>query len=150
MEHAYNKLFLPEFQQNLGFAFDFAINVCGVESDTFFDYFISSKISKEIEMESPKFVCGCYGTELALFNFERVGFDFDENILNQDICRFDRTPEYWAGWILAYYQGQTGISFSTIREKINFRQIVQMYNPLHEASEEKFVEVMDGIFNKQN
>ncbi len=94
MSSAYSKLFLPEFQQNLGFAFDFAVNVCGVEADTFFDYFISSKIANAIEMGSPKFVCGCSGTELALFIFERVGFDLDENILKQDICRFDRTPEY--------------------------------------------------------
>ena len=25
--------------------------------------------------------------------------------------RFDRTPEYWAGWILAYYQWETNLSF---------------------------------------
>ena len=44
MIHAYDKLFLTEFQQNLGFACHFAINSCAVNSDSFFDFFIASKL----------------------------------------------------------------------------------------------------------
>ena len=150
MIHAYDKIFLPDVQQNLGFACHFAINSCDVDSENFFDFFIASKIAKEIEMGSPKYICGCSGTELALTIFSRIGFVPKRMDFEDDAIMFHRTPEYWAGWILAYYQWQTGIRFSNIRKNISFSQIIQMYYPLHEAPEEKFLDVMNGILKKNN
>lgn len=150
MIHAYSKLFLPDVQQNLGYACHFAINSCDVEPDSFYDFFIASKVANEIETGSPKFVCGYSGTELALTIFNRIGYapkkmNFDDNSI-----MFHRSKEYWAGWILAYYQWVTGIRFSKIRDIISFNQIIQMYHPLHEAPEEKFIEAMDEIVRKNN
>lgn len=150
MIHAYDKLFLPDVQQNLGYACHFAINSCGVDTDSFFDFFVASKVAKEIESGSPMFVGGCSGTELALVIFTRVGYLPKKMDLNNDSIMFNRSQEYWAGWILAYYQWYSGIRFSKIREKINLSQIVQMYHPLHEAPVEKFTEVMDQIIQKDN
>ena len=148
MIHAYDKLFLTEFQQNLGFACHFAINSCAVNSDSFFDFFIASKVASEIENGSPNFICGCSGTELALTIFSRIGFSPRQIQEDDEAIMFHRSHEYWAGWILAYYQWVTGMRFSKIREKITFSQIIQMYHPLHEAPKEKFVEVMDEIIRK--
>ncbi len=147
--HAYDKLFLSDFMKTLGFASDFAVNVCGLSSDSFYDFFIASKVSSYIEAGSPPFISGLSGTELVLSIFERVGFETPGSALS-DYVRFDRSPEYWGGWILAYYQWKTNISFSKLRDFFSFSNIIAMYNPLHEASEEKFVEVMnDLILNKQ-
>ena len=145
MIHAYDKIFLPDVQQNLGNAFHFAINSCLVDTDSFFDFFIASKVAGEIESGSPLFIGGCSGTELALTIFDRIGYipkkaDFDDKSI-----MYSRSQEYWAGWILAYYQWSTGIRFSKIRDTISLSQIVQMYHPLHEAPEEKFAETMDQI-----
>lgn len=150
MIHAYDKIFLPDVQQNLGYACHFAINSCDVESDYFFDFFITSKIAKEIETGSPKFLCGCSGTELALSVFTRVGYSPKRIQYDDEVIMANRSQEYWAGWILAYFQWYSGIGFSKIRDNISLSQIVQMYHPLHEAPEEKFVEVMNQIIRKNN
>ncbi len=145
MIHAYNKYFLSDVQNNLGFACHFAVNDCGLGADNFYDFFLASKVAAGIEEGSPLFVCGCSGTELALTIFERIGFEPKVTSNNDDSILFSRSKEYWAGWILAYYQWNTGLSFSKIRDNIKFSQIVQMYHPLHEAPEEKFLEVMNDI-----
>ena len=149
MTHAYDRFFLSGMMKNLGFAVDFAVNGCGVSADSFYDFFIVSKVAKSIEEGSPVFVCGCSGTELALSVFDRVGFDGKVSTDNDFVC-FDRSPEYWAGWILAFYQWETSLSFSKIRDYIPFSQIVSMYNPLHEAPREKFLDVMNDFIKEKN
>ncbi len=139
---AYDKFFLPGMMKNLGFAVDFAVNGCGLTCDSFYDFFIASKVAREIENGSPSFVGGCSGTELALSVFDRVGYEAT-TAADKSFDRFDRTPEYWAGWILAFYQWETNLSFAKIRDYVPFSQIVNMYNPLHEAPKEKFLEVMN-------
>ncbi|MCR5766838.1 MAG: helix-turn-helix domain-containing protein [Treponema sp.] len=148
MTHAYDKFFLPIVMKNLGFAVDFAVNACGVTADSFYDFFIASKVARAIEEGSPVFVCGCSGTELALSVFKRVGFKLMPETENT-FDSFDRSPEYWAGWILAYYQWETNLSFSKIRDYISFSHIVNMYNPLHEAPQEKFLDVMNRIIKEK-
>ena len=68
-------------QQNLGYDCHFAINSCSVESDNFFDFFITSKVAKEIESGSPKFICGCSRTELAFCIFARIGYTPKKNTI---------------------------------------------------------------------
>lgn len=151
MTRAYDKFFLQNVRENMGFAVDFAVNGCSVSADSFYDFFIASKVASQLENGSPLFVCGCSGTELALTVFERVGYDskLDGKVFSSsdDFLRFDRTPEYWAGWILAFYQWNTQVPFSKIRDYIAFSEIIRMYHPLHEAPEEKFIDVMNGIIN---
>ena len=153
MIHAYDKYFLPEMKKKLGFAIDFAVNGCGLSADSFYDFFLASKVAKGIENGSPVFVCGCSGTELALSVFERVGYDFDvkkTELSKKTFFSFDRCPEYWAGWILAFYQWNTNLSFSKIREYATLSDIVNMYYPLHEAPEEKFIDVMNALIQRKN
>ncbi len=145
MIHAYNKYFLSDVQNSLGFACHFAVNDCGLGADNFYDFFLASKVAAGIEEGSPLFVCGCSGTELALTIFDRIGFEPKVTSNNDDSILFSRSQEYWAGWILAYYQWSSGIRFAKIRENISLSQIVQLYHPLHEAPEEKFTETMDQI-----
>lgn len=51
--------------KNLGFAVDFAVNGCGLNCDSFYDFFIASKVAREIENGPPIFVGGCSGTNKA-------------------------------------------------------------------------------------
>ena len=148
MTRAYDKFFLPGVMNNFGFAVDFAVNGCAVEPDSFYDFFIASKVAKQIEEGSPVFICGSSGTELALAVFDRVGFKSDAT--DKEFIRFDRSPEYWAGWVLAYYQWSSGISFSKIRDYIAFHDVINMYYPLHEAPKEKFSDVMNELIQKKN
>lgn len=145
MIHAYDKFYLSNVMKNMGFAVDFAVNGCGVSADSFYDFFIASKVAKAIEEGAPLFVCGCSGTELALAIFDRVGFSADK----KTFVRFERSPEYWAGWIMAYYQWETNRSFAKIREFVPFSQVVNMYHPLHEAPQEKFLDVMNDLIERK-
>ncbi len=146
---AYDNFFLSGFMKNLGFAVDFAVNGCGLTCNSFYDFFIASKVAEAIESRSPRFICGCSGTELALSVFERVGFEASTS-QKKAYERYDRSPEYWAGWILAFYQWETNISFAKIRDYVPFSQIVNMYNPLHEAPKEKFLNVMNKAIREKN
>lgn len=141
MIHAYNKNLLSDAQSNLGFAFDYAVNHIGLEIDDFNDFFIASKIAAAFGNGSPKFICGISGTELALEIFSRINLIHPMSPYEQ----FERSQEYWTGWILAYYQWFKGISFENIRAIALASEIREMYNPLHEAPEEKFIDVMDNI-----
>ena len=63
---------------------------------------------------------------------------------------YGRSPQYWCGFVLAYYQWYTGLSFEQIGRRLLPSRIIEMYNPLHEASIEKFVEVANSIvFQKE-
>ena len=55
-----------------------------------------------------------------------------------------KTKEYWNGWILVYYQWQTGRSYKDIMHYISVNGIKEMYNHLHDAHEDSFVEVLNN------
>jgi len=145
MIHAYSKDLLWSAQENLGFAFDYAVNHAGLNINSFDDFFIASKVAAAFESGSPKYISGLSGTELALEVFERLNFKHTHTPYEQ----FSRTPEYWTGWILAFYQWYSGYSFDTLRSIITAEGICQMYNPLHEAPEEKFIDVMDSVISRK-
>ena len=145
MMNAYDKSYLSDFRNNLGFAFDCVANHCKRDLTEFFNLFIASNIASQIEKGNSKYLCGISGTELVLTVFEKVGLSIEI----PKYFEFDRSPEYWAGWILAYYQWKTSISFNDIKNAVPIQKIVQMYNPLHEANEEKFVEIMNEILKSK-
>lgn len=145
MMNAYAEFYLSDFRNNLGYAFDCVANHCGIKLSDFYDFFIASDISSQIEKGNVKYLCGISGTELVYSVLEKVGIPI--NI--PSYYEFDRSAEYWSGWILAYYQWRTSLSFRSIKKIISIDDIVKMYNPYHEASEEKFVETMNQIVQQK-
>jgi len=139
--HAYDKFFLSNSMENLGAMFDCGINHCGFEANEFYDFFLMSNVAQKIENGNPKYICGLSGIELTMEVLEKIGLS--RKI--ESYPNFIRTQEYWAGWILTYFQYQTSISFKKIKEYADFQKIISMYNPLHEASEDKFVDTMNLI-----
>ena len=63
---------------------------------------------------------------------------------------YNCSPEYWCGWILAYYQWATRRSFKDIRNNISMLEIRKLYSPLHEAAEDKFVDTLNAIIQRKN
>lgn len=55
----------------------------------------------------------------------------------------DKSPEYWTGWALAYYQWYRGVRFSRIQKAVSVTEVYGMYETMHEADIMKFVTVMD-------
>lgn len=60
-----------------------------------------------------------------------------------DEMYMDKSPEYWSGWALAYYQWYTGRTFARIHKAVSIAAILDMYPVLHEADITKFVEIMN-------
>ena len=139
--HAYKEMYLNDAMENLGEAMEYAVLSCGITMDEFLDLLIAEGLAEQFGKGVPKWVSGTSGTELVCEVLYRTGKMEQEDFPPARI-EYEATPEYWCGWILAYYQWYTGRSFRNIRDIISMDEILRMYPTLHEASEEKFIDVM--------
>lgn len=57
----------------------------------------------------------------------------------------DKSPEYWCGWILAYYQWMTGKSFKEIYQTATIKKIIELYPTMHEADVTRFISYMNKL-----
>ena len=133
--HAYNEIYLNVAMETLAETFSYVSD--SKSADEFFQYFIMSGVAYQFERGNPRYV-----------NMPSHVL-FEESVKGRMKLRipysYGRSPQYWCGFVLAYYQWYTGLSFKRIGEKLPPSRIINMYNPLHEASLEKFVEVANSI-----
>ena len=140
MIRAYQEIYLNSAQAMLGDAFDYAINVCQYSGEDFIKMFVVSSISKRIENGEPAYLKGKSGIEVLI----DIVYETTGKIINvSPIERFSRSPEYWIGWALAYYQWYSCRSFGEILQVISFTDLQNMYYTLHEADISKFADVLD-------
>ncbi|MBR3363637.1 MAG: helix-turn-helix transcriptional regulator, partial [Solobacterium sp.] len=57
----------------------------------------------------------------------------------------EKSPEYWCGWSLGYYQWYTAHTFRDICSYIRLSEVVDMYNPYHEMDLMQFVDALNRI-----
>ena len=146
MMRAYDEMYLNDAMRNLGEAFDYVATVLNIPMDDFIDMFIISGIAEQFAGGVPKFVSGLSGTELVWEVLNRMGTNTD---LPEPQIEYEYSPEYWCGWILAFYQWNTGKSFKEIKRYLSMSDIYKLYSTLHEASEEKFVDVANSILERK-
>ena len=115
--------------------------------DDFLDMFIISGIAEQFADGVPKFVSGLSGTELVWEVLSRVNRNVD---FPSPQTEYNYSPEYWCGWILAFYQWNTKKSFKEIKKYLPMSEIYKLYPTLHEASEEKFIDVANSILERKN
>ena len=101
MIRAYHKVYLEKARNNLGRMLDFATYDLGYDPCTFFDLFMNSGLAKRFEKGEFHVTVGMSGVELAYRVLELTKHQVEEQ---QPRYTADRSPEYWAGWALAYYQ----------------------------------------------
>lgn len=149
MTNAYNELYLDDAMQNLGDMVDYAVCDLGFEPDEFFGWFISSGIASRFERGNPKYVAGMSGYELADVVLRTTNIKYEKKEPSYPVFK---GKEYWAGWILAYYQWITNQRFEDmVKNGLTLSTVLSMYI-LHEADESKFVESANAIIarNKEN
>lgn len=144
--NAYDETYLYDAMKNLGEAFDYAVNACGLDADNFASLFIASGIADKFMVGNPKYVVGKTGTELVMDVFEKTG---EKKDFPDAQTEYSASAEYWAGWVLAYYQWYSRKPFKAILEYISMSEIIKMYHPLHEASEEKFADTLNIIIESR-
>ena len=143
--HAYNELYLDDAMQNLGDMVEYAVCDLGFDPDEFFEWFISSGIASRFESGNPKYVTGMSGYELAEAVLRETNVSYEKK--EPSYLDF-KGREFWAGWILAYYQWITNQRFEDIvNEGLTLSTVFSMYI-LHEADISKFVESANEIIER--
>ena len=147
--NAYNELYLDDAMNNLGDMVEYSVCDLGFDPDEFFGWFISSGIASRFEKGNPKYITGMSGFELAEAVLTETNVSYEKR--EPSYAEF-KGREYWAGWILAYYQWVTGKRFEDmVRDGLALSTVLSMYI-LHEADESKFVDAANEIIarNKEN
>ena len=142
---AYDELYLPGAQNILGYAVDFAISTLALTPNDFGNALSVSNSAKQFSEGNPRYVAGMNGCELARSILDDVGMSYPEA---EDEMYLDKSPEYWAGWALAYYQWSTDLSFMEILRAASLDDIIQMYPFYHEMDLTHFEDHLDHLVKK--
>lgn len=142
MTHAYDEIYLDDAMETLGGAVEYATLFCKIDGQAFLDLFLVSGIADEFGRGNVKYISGMSGIELAMNILEKCGKDASGIT---EIPYIDYPPEYWIGWILAYYQWYTGKPFTAICKRISYKALDRLYGVLHEADPSKAVGILDSI-----
>ena len=146
MIHAYSEIYLPDAQQTLASMMDYAVNDLSFEINCFFSLFIASGRADAFGSGDYRFIAGMSGFELARDVLEAVGLG---DIIKERQIRFGRTPEFWTGWVIAYYQWWSALSFEEIAWKAHPDAIHSLYHPYHEMDITKICERLDTECRKE-
>lgn len=144
---AYDEIYLTDAMRNLADALDYAVNTCKVDIDWFGNFFLVSGAAKEFGRGNPHLVSGMSGEELVKSIYYKI---YKEDILPEHSFSFDKSPEYWLGWVLAYYQWYTAKDFGDIIGRVSLSTMIKMYPTYHKMDILRFVEEIDRICNDKN
>ena len=144
--NAYSKIYLEDAMNNLAVMLDYG-GLADGDPQRFFDRFVVSNISKQFEKGNPKYIAGHSGVELAELVLRLTGAG-KANIIYSPI---GRSPEYWSGWVLAYLQWHTGISFEQLSNQgIDITTLIRLYPTLHETDITKVVATLVDIIERND
>lgn len=141
---AYNELYLNDAQTFLANFFDYALCDCKLEPEFLSKIFVNASLSREFERGNPGVLSGKSGVEAArdLIGTVMPNYRFPDASFSED-----RSPAYWAGWALAFYQWQTVRRFKDIFVRVPLADVLAMYRVFHEMDLSNFVEAMETRYN---
>ena len=109
MIRAYDEMYLDDAMECLGAAVEYAVLHCNVGGQEFLDLFVAGGVADEFGRGNVKYISGMSGIELARHILSKCGVSVGEHT---DIAHINYPPEYWCGWILAYYHSWSFRSYS--------------------------------------
>ena len=119
---------------------DYALTDCGYSPEEFSALFTESDVCRRMENGEVNYLIGKSGVEL----FRECVYCVKGVMPDTPFPpRLDRSPAFWAGWALCYYQWVSGFSYGQILQAIPLSQIIRLYPTLHEADVTKFADVAD-------
>ena len=142
---AYDELYLHGAQNILGHAVDFAIMTLDIEPNDFGNALAVSESAKQFSEGNPRYVAGMNGCELARAILDDAGISYPESA---DEMYLDKSPEYWAGWALAFYQWSTALPFMEILRAVSLEKIIGMYPLYHEMDLSHFADQMNHLLKE--
>lgn len=144
MMYAYDRLYLSRAQSVLASMLDFAVYDLSIPIEEFYMRFLVSPLSNGFQSGESAVIAGRSGIELAADVME------DRSLTSRYRPNANRSPEYWVGWALAYFQWKTNLQFERINASIPITEILQMYNPFHEMDITQFCDHMLELYRKRN
>ena len=75
-----------------------------------------------------------------------TGETYDTDLIES----YERSPEYWVGWMLTHYQWHSGRTFQSILDTVPYDELIGLYGTLHEADIQKSYDVLDAHFTKSD
>ena len=147
MIHAYDEIYLQSAQSILGHAVDYAVMTLEIDPDSFGIAFTRSNISKQFASGNPRYVAGINGCELARMVLDDTHMAYPSV---PDTMFLDKSPEYWAGWVLAFYQWYSGRSFTDILDAAPLSQVIDMYHVYHEMDVSHFADHLDDLIRNRH
>lgn len=145
MTHAYSEMYLEDAMRTLGEAVDFALCDQGLSPIELTTILLNSLEMRQFERGVTRVICGMSGDELAREIIAGAGL---KPVECRESYPLDRSPQYWAGWVLAYSQWASSLNFNELFEVAPLEWIIGSYYPLHEASEDKFAHIVIDKWNK--
>ena len=143
MIHAYDKSYLAAAQKNLARMLDYLVNDLRHPLETAWQWFLTSELSTRFEQGDCSVLVGMSGAELARAVLEQAG---EPAPAQNPSYAYDRSPEYWTGWALAYYQWLTTLRFVEIERAVPITEVRQLYMPYHEMDVRQFSDKMNELY----
>lgn len=143
MIRAYDKNYLAKAQNNMASMLDFAVYDLNEDLMSFYKKFLQSRVSRQFERGDSAVIAGKSGVELAL---EVLG---NEKLASKYRPAANRSPEFWCGWALAYFQWFTNLSFLEINTFVPVAEVLAFYSPYHEMDISKFCDKMIELYNNR-
>ena len=139
---AYNETYLSNAMTTMATMLDYAVNYRHENIDTFFFSFILSPYCAQFENGNPMVIPGKTGVEL----YRLVRMPFDQL---PPYVSIDRSPEFWLGWSLAFYQWHSCRTFREIVVTVPLSEMVAWYPTLHEADLTRFMDAVNERLGKR-
>ena len=114
--NAYSDLYLDEAQDWLGEFLETSVYVLKMDLKEIWKRFVLSQYSLLFGAGDPFIISGKSGSEVA--------FILCDKRVDELPFIYDRTPEYWLGWALSYYQWEKNISFAMITNNVGIEVIL--------------------------
>lgn len=140
--HAYSELYLRNARALLANCLDYATYTLGYDTGEFYNDFIRTDLAGRFEKGVPQVLAGMSGIELALLITEKVTgrYEYKEPVYSEG-----RSPEYWAGWAIAYYQWYSACSLLRLEEEVPITAMLNMYDKYHEMDIMHFVDRINDL-----
>lgn len=134
---AYSVEYLDNAMVTMATMLDYAVNDRHENIDYYFQCFLLSPYAQQFERGNPAFITGKTGVEL--YQLVRMDYSYPQPVYTS----IDRSPEFWMGRCLAYYQWFSNRTFQEIVAVVSLSEMLCWYPTLHEADIMRYVDAIN-------
>ena len=142
MLHSYDEIYTAKAQTALAQMLRYAVEDMHIGLTEFWDMFLISGVADLFGKGDFRFLVGMSGVETAWEVVWRLTGEWPQE---KPTFNLEKSPIYWTGWILAWYQWYSGQNFRRISEFLTPVQVRDMYHPYHEMDPVQFADAADRI-----